>query len=76
MSNELKDIDIENHTYHLFDDIINTKIFNSKKKKITLICIKWVHGDPSTICLATTFTQKMPESTGSIYSSILMLENI
>ena len=31
MSNELKDIDIENHTYHLFDDIVNTKIFDSKK---------------------------------------------
>ena len=40
------------------------------------ICIKWVPGDPSTIFLAIIFTQKMPESSGSIYSSILMLGNV
>ena len=40
------------------------------------ICIKWVPGDPSTILLATSFTQKMPDSSDSMYSSILMLENI
>ena len=43
---------------------------------LTLICIKWVPVDPSTLFLATIFTQKMPESWGSMYSSILMLENI
>ena len=42
----------------------------------TLIWIKWVPGDPITSFLATMFTQKMPESSGSMYSSILMLENI
>ena len=34
------------------------------------------HQDPTAIFLATNFTQKMPESSGSMYSSILMLENI
>ena len=43
---------------------------------LTLIYIKWVPGDPSTIFLATSFTQKMPEGSDSMYSSILMLENI
>ena len=43
---------------------------------LTLMCIKWVPGDPSTIFLAATFTQKMPEGSDSLYSSILMLENI
>ena len=43
---------------------------------LTLICIKWVRGDPSTIFLTTTFTQKMQEGSDSTYSSILMLENI
>ena len=31
---------------------------------LTLICIKCVPGDPSTIFLATIFTEKMPESSG------------
>ena len=35
----------------------------------------WVHGDPSTIFLATSFTWKMLESSDSMYSSIFMLEN-
>ena len=43
---------------------------------LTLIYIKWVPGDPNTVFLATIFTQKMPEGSVSIYSSILMLENI
>ena len=42
---------------------------------LTLIRIKWVPGDPSTTFLPTIFTQKNRESSGSIYSSILMLEN-
>ena len=33
-------------------------------------------GDPSNTFLATSFTQKMLECSGSTYSSILMLENI
>ena len=41
---------------------------------INPICIKWAPGDPSTIFLATTFIQKMPEGSDSMYSSILMLE--
>ena len=43
---------------------------------LTLICIKWVPVDTSPLVLATIFTQKMPESSGFMYSSILMLENI
>ena len=47
-----------------------------EKTPFTLICIKWVPGDPSNIFLATIFAQKMPERSGSMYSSILMLGNI
>ena len=43
---------------------------------LTLICINWVPGDPHTIFLVTRFTQKMPERSDSMYSSIFMLENI
>ena len=43
---------------------------------LTLICIKRVPGDLSTIFMATIFTQKISESSGSTHSSILMLENI
>ena len=43
---------------------------------LTLICIKWVPREPITISLPTIFAQKMPESSGSMYSSILMLGNI
>ena len=32
--------------------------------------------DPHTIFLVNSFTQKMPESSDSMYSSILMIENI
>ena len=41
---------------------------------LTLVCIKWVPRDPSTLFLATSFTQKMPEDSDSMYSSILVLE--
>ena len=47
-----------------------------EKDRLTLICIKWFPRDPSTIFLVTTFTQKMSESSDSMYSSILILENI
>ena len=59
---------------------------NTKNKKtfgfviysgvLTLICINWVPGEPRTIFLVTSFTQKMPESSDSMYSSIFILENI
>ena len=54
----------------------NKKIFNIWWIILNLICIKWVPGDPSTIFLANSFTQKMPERSDFMYSSILMLENI
>ena len=54
----------------------NYKNENTETNYLTLICIKWVRVDPSTIFLATIFTQKMPERSGSMYFSILMLENI
>ena len=34
MSNKVKDIDIKNHTYYFFDDIINIKSFDSNNIKI------------------------------------------
>ena len=46
------------------------------ESSLTLIYIKWVPRDPSTIFLVTTFNQKIPERSDSIYSSVLMLENI
>ena len=59
-----------------------SKLYEKERKKynsnldLTLICINWVPGDPRTIFLVTSFTRKMPESSGSMYSSIFMLENI
>ena len=44
--------------------------------ELTLISIKWVLSDTSTIFMATNFTQKMLKSSGSMYSSIFLLENI
>ena len=43
-----------------------------KQLSLTLICLKWVFRDQ----LATSFIQKMPESSDFISSSILMVENI
>ena len=34
MSNKVKGIDTENHTYYFFDDIINIKIFDPNNIKI------------------------------------------
>ena len=34
MSNTVKDMSIENHTYYFFDDIINIKDFDPKNIKI------------------------------------------
>ena len=34
MSNKFNDIDIKNHTYYFFDDIINIKNLDSNKIKI------------------------------------------
>ena len=44
--------------------------------RLTLICIKCLPEDPRTIFLATSFTPKILERSDSMYSSILMLENI
>ena len=46
------------------------------KLHLTLICIKCVPVDLSTIFLASIFTQEKQEYSDSMYSSILMLENI
>ena len=34
MSNKIKDINIKNHTYYFFDNIINIKNFDPNKNKI------------------------------------------
>ena len=34
MSNKIKDIDTNNHTYHFFDDVIDVKCCNPNKIKI------------------------------------------
>ena len=34
MCNKIKDIDIKNHTYYFFDDIINIRSFDPNKIKI------------------------------------------
>ena len=34
MSNKAKDIDIKNHAYYFFDDIINIKIFDPNNIKV------------------------------------------
>ena len=34
MSNKIKDIDIKNHRYYFFDDIINIKDFDPNNTKI------------------------------------------
>ena len=39
MSNKIKDINIKNHRYYFFDDIINIKNFDSKYNKIENILI-------------------------------------
>ena len=49
MSNKVKDVSIENHTYNFFDDIINIKNFdpsNSKtdKKSCKIILIYYIGG--------------------------------
>ena len=38
MSNKIKDIDIKNHTYYVFDDIITIKDFDPNNSKIDM---KW-----------------------------------
>ena len=34
MSNKVKDVDVRNHTYYFFDDIINIKNFDASNIKI------------------------------------------
>ena len=41
-----------------------------KLTTLTLIWIKWVPGDLSTIFLTTNYTRKIPENSVSVYSSI------
>ena len=41
MSNKFKDIDIKNHTYYIFDNIINIKNFDPKKIKIRKVMEKY-----------------------------------
>ena len=36
MSNKIKDINIKNHTFYFFDDIINIKYFDTNNTKIFL----------------------------------------
>ena len=69
----------------LFAKYLEDKIFKIKiiqnislilRTFLTLICIKWGPREPITISLPTIFAQKMPESSGSLYSSVLMLGNI
>ena len=54
---------------------ISNRYSKANNKYLTLIRIKWVPGDPSTISLATSFSQKMAEGSDSTYYPILMLEN-
>ena len=65
---------------YLEDKIFKIKIIQNisvtLRTFLTLICIKWVPGDPSTTFLATIFVQKMPERSGFMYSSTVMLRNI
>ena len=50
--------------------------YQCHRHQLTLTCVKLGLRHPNTIFLVTTFTQKMTESSNSMYSSILMLENI
>ena len=50
--------------------------FFKKRHHIAKTAWRWVPRDPSTIFLAINFTQKMPESSASMYSSCFMRENI
>ena len=34
MSNKVKDVDVRNHTYYFFDDIINIRNFDASNIKI------------------------------------------
>ena len=43
MSNKLKEINMKNHTYYFFDDIINTKSFDPNKIKIDEKSYKSIH---------------------------------
>ena len=49
--------------------------FHQEKQHLTLICIKWVPRDPNTMFGDYIYSKK-PESSDSMYSSILILEKI
>ena len=65
---------------YLEDKIFKIKIIKNisviLRTFLTLIYVKWVPGDLSTIVLATILAQKMPESSDFMYSSISQLGNI
>ena len=65
---------------YLEDKMLKIKIIQNTsvtlRTFLTLIRLKWIPGDPSIIFLATILAQKMPESSGFMYSSILLLRTI
>ena len=65
---------------YLEDKIFKIKIIQNisvtLRTFLTLLCIKWVPRDPSTIYSAAIFAKNIPESSGAMYSSILILGNI
>ena len=74
--NKIKPI-LGTSTVRLYKDdglAIVHKANSPKLDRLILTCIKWVPGDPGTVFLAAIFTQKMPESSGFMYSFILILE--
>ena len=56
--------------------VLSLLLIEIGKLSLTLLCIKWVPRDPSSIFFATSYTQKMPEISDSMYFSFFMLENI
>ena len=76
-------VDIDVGTERRYYVILTEFLVNTSKAVLwfpvnflSLIWIKCVPRDQSNIFLATIFTKKMPESSGSMHSSILVLENI
>ena len=59
------------YDYHFSntEKIFNTVLLLELLLLLSLMCMKRVLVDPNTIFLATGYTQKIPESSDSIYSS-------
>ena len=64
------------HKFHRKTPVSLIKLQAFRNTFSTLVCVKWDSRYRSIIFLVTTFTQQMPESSDSVYSYILMLENI